>query len=172
MAKKEEYVMNDATKQVDVTELECISVEVEFNTKSKPIKLESVSDKDLLFLKARVHFGHEAGSYYFMKVKVNGKYLKKEHLLNKPPEKIIADRRKSLWFKEDINSWRVCYSPNYKYNYTHRKYKVMNGDAYIFIFDISSFLKNKKYKIIIEHSSLPDHPAFENTLIISDLHIF
>ena len=73
------------------------------------------------------------------------------------------------------NSWQELFSPNFKDNYYHSKYKVVNGDPYIFIFDLSKIKHDKDvhYKIVIEHiGNLYGHASHNSSLIIKDLNIF
>jgi hypothetical protein len=98
---------------------------------------------NILYLMARINFSHEAGSASLMRIKVNDEYLLDIDLVNKSPIKIIADGRVRKWFDRMNNSWQVLFSPNFKDNYYHSKYKVVNGDPYIFIFDLSKIKHDK-----------------------------
>jgi hypothetical protein len=138
----------------------------------KTVELPANGVKDVLFLKSRINYSHEAGAAYLMKIMVNDKPITARYLLNKSLIFKIKDGRESPWFNSENKCWMVFYSSNFKDNYFHERYKVINGDPYIFAFDLSDFRKlNEKYKITIEHAGTDDDPSFRNSLIIDDLKV-
>jgi len=145
--------------------------EIQFQ-KYKEIPRQGNDDRNLLFLKARINYPREAGSWYLMKILVNGQILRAETLINKYFLKKINDGRESPWFNPQNDSWKLCYSPNFKNNYYHPIYKVINGDPYIFVFDLLNIRReNRDYKIRIEHVGTTENEAFRNSILISDIRI-
>ena len=145
--------------------------EIQFQ-KCHEIKLQGNDDKNALFLKARIGYPHEAGSWYLMRISVNGQILRAETLINKCFLKKIRDGRECPWFISQNDSWRLCYSPNFKNNYYHPRYKVVSGDPYIFVFDLPNIKKgNRDFEIRIEHVGTTENDAFRNSILISDIRI-
>ena len=129
-------------------------------------------DKPILFLRARIDFSHEAGSTWVMRVLVNDEILRDERLINKPPAKRIKDGRVVPWFSVQNESWRLCYSLNFKDNYYHPRYRVVNGDPYIFMFDLSGIeTRNGEFEVIIEHTGQEEIEAHENPIIVRGIEI-
>lgn len=145
--------------------------EIKFN-ETKPFEFNAIDNEDLLFLRARIHYRHEAGSTQLMRIKVNGKTLKGPDLINQQLYKKIADGRKHFWFNDDLNAWSVCYSPNFKQNYYHKAYRVINGDPYTYMFNLSRIGSDKenKYRVEIEHIG-GENEAFQNSIIAHDVKI-
>lgn len=149
--------------------------EVKCNQQSVIINEKSNRENHNLFLKARINFKYDAGSASLMRVKVNNELLIGADLVNKPPMQIIADSRAFKWFDDYKKSWRVVFSPNFNDNYFHSKYKVVNGDPYIFIFDLSriGLTGENKYKVVVEHiGNLHGDDSHDNSIIIKDASIF
>ena len=149
--------------------------EIRCGLKSDRILFTSDAENHLLYLKARINFSHEAGSANLMRLMVNNEFLKANDLINKPPLKRYIDGRENLWFDQTNDSWSLSFSPNFKDNYFHKRYKVITGDPYIFIFDLSNISKkdNNKYEIQIEHTgSIHGPDAQKNSVIIQDLCVY
>lgn len=153
-------------------------IEIQYNQKSNPIERSaspgSNNGKDLLFLRARINYNHSAGSQYLMRILVNDSILNATNLVNKPLIMKYQDGREYYWFNDQNRSWFISYSPNFKDTYFHKKYKVLNGDPYIFVFDLSNIRKKDKtvYEIIIEHNGLQGNEAYKNSIIVSDIEVF
>lgn len=132
--------------------------------------IEAKDDQNLLIFKARINFDHEAGNQYLLRVKVNGIPITADRLVNKPALKILNDSREWPWFNPNNNSWSLSYSPNFRENYFHFRYKVVNGDPYIFIFNLSGIPKKKdnKYEVIFEHNGMTGNEAYKNSIIVKD----
>lgn len=149
--------------------------EIKCGLKSEKIVFSSDAEINLLYLKARINFSHEAGSANLIRLMVNNEFLKANDLINKPPVKRYIDGRENFWFDQTNNSWSLSFSPSFKDNYFHKRYKVITGDPYIFIFDLSNIPKkdNNKYEIEIEHiGSIHGHDAQKNSVIIQDLCVY
>ena len=157
-----EYLMNQISQD---------EMEIRFK-ESKIFELPGDDGKSALFLKARINYTHEAGAWYLMKIRVNDNLITEKHLLNKKLLCRFKDGRENLLIDPANGSWLIHYSANFKDNYYHPKYKVINGDPYIFIFDLSDVDRiNGKYRICIEHMGTDEYQAFKNSIIISDMKI-
>jgi hypothetical protein len=107
-----------------------------------------------------------------MKVIVNGETLRDDHLLNKPKVNKIADGRVVPWFSEKELSWRLCYSPSFKDNYFHQRYRVVNGDAYFFAFDLSHIISEEgRFEIVVEHTGQQDVEIHQNPIIVQEVEV-
>lgn len=137
-----------------------------------PINKEKTSNNDLLFFKARINHPFEAGAQFLLKIIVNNELLNQRFDVNKPNERVIGDKRILQWFNIQKESWSIPYSPDFKSNYLNEKYKVENGDAYLFIFDLSKLNKiNSKYNIVLYHTGTEEKEVFKNDIIIKGLEI-
>lgn len=126
-----------------------------------------------LSFKARVNYPHEAGAYYLLQVKINDIILDKSHIINREHGAKIANGRIRRTFMSDDKTWNLVYSPDFISNYTNEKYKVLNFDPYLFVFDISKFTENNtKIKITLSHIGPTGNDAFKNPIIIRDLVTF
>ncbi|MFC1490346.1 hypothetical protein ACFL6K_03960 [Candidatus Latescibacterota bacterium] len=161
----------EATEFIPVSTPEPGATEIKYDQKSKPFILEAKDDPPLLFLRARINYNYESGSQYLMKIIVNGKVLNSTTLINKPEIKKYIGGREWQWYNTGNQSWFLSYSPNFKSNYFNHFYKVINGDPYIFIFDLSSIeaQKDNKYEVIIQHNGMTGHEAYRNSLIVKDV---
>lgn len=142
------------------------------NKSKESIQLTKREDlKNILSMKARINYDHEAGGQYLLKIYINGEPITARHLINKPITKENASGRISTWFDDKIDCWKVVYSPNFFSNYLHHFYKVVNGDPYEFIFDISEIKENSdgKFKIIFEHNGKTGNDAYKNSIIVKDV---
>ena len=157
----------------DIKDKNAIEIKYGNSYKFNKLKLEE-QEINLLTFKARINYPHEAGSQYLMKLNVNGEYLKANDLINKSLTKRYADGREYSWFNEKDNSWFINYSPNFKQNYFSGKYRVINGDPYLFIFDLSRIkIENgTEYNIVIEHNGLVGNDAYRNSIIIEKPVVF
>ena len=166
-------VKKGAKEFVPVTTHESGATEIKYNQKSKPIILEASEDPPLLFLRARINYSHESGSQYLMRIIVNGVVLGSNAIINKPEIKKYSYGREWPLYNTGNKSWFLSYSPNFWSNYFHPIYKVINGDPYIFIFDLSRIqAKNEnKYEVVIQHNGMTGHEAYQNSLIVKDVAI-
>jgi hypothetical protein len=138
----------------------------------KTFKIPANDVKDVLFLKSRINYSHEAGGWYLMRITVNDKPLTARHLLNKSLIIRIMDGREFPCFNSENGCWMIFYSSNFKDNYFQGKYKAIDGDPYTFGFDLSDIGKiNGEYQIKIEHAGTDDDQSFRNSIIISDVKI-
>jgi hypothetical protein len=162
-----------AKKYIPTENIEENANEIKYGEQSILTK-QAIEIPPLLYFKARINYSHEAGSHYLMKILVNEQILTPDMLVNKPTNKKIQDGREKQWFNQNNGSWALRYSPDFKQNYFHPKYKVVNGDPYIFIFNLSNITPKQKklYEIKIEHIGLKGNEAFKNSLIIKDLFLF
>lgn len=145
--------------------------EIPFGTK-RTYAIQAPQDNPLLLFAARINFSQEAGSAWIMKIIVNGEVLRDQHLLNKPLVKEYKSGRVRPWFSDQNESWFLCYSPNFKDNYFHPRYRVVNGDPYIFAFDLSEIEpKDDKYEVIIEHTGQEEFDAHKNPIVVKGLAI-
>ena len=143
-----------------------------FREKKKYV-LPAPQDKPALFLRARINFSHEAGRTWIMKIIVNGEIIQDQRLLNTPLAEEYKDGRVRPCFSDDNESWHLGYSPNFKDNYYHPRYKVVNRDPYIFLFDLSGIkTRNGKYEVVIEHTGQEGIEAHKNPIIVREVKIF
>jgi len=125
-----------------------------------------------LSFQARINYPYEAGANYLLQVSVNDMPIKQDKLINKPINKENADGRNFLWFDDKYESWMLCYSPNFKDNYEHRIYKVINGDPYLFVFKLDHpHTENGVVKIALKHNGRSERDAYRNSLIVKNVEV-
>jgi len=163
--------VDDSSEFVDKITAQKDDKIVEFQ-KSTEIILIKKSNNDFLSLKARINYPKEAGTHFLMKVSVNNTVLTSSFIVNKPDERVINAGRIGKWFNSSSQAWAIPYSPDFKTNYLNSYYKVTNGDAYLFIFDLKSIVPiNDQYVIQIYHLGTFEKDSFKNSIIINDIEI-
>lgn len=108
------------------------------------IKISDTFNKDFpieqnikyLSFKARINYVNEAGAQFLIQIRINDLILNTNHILNRGISRKIADGRVQPIFKIENKSWSLPYSPDFVSNYSHIKYKVLNFDPYLFVFNI------------------------------------
>jgi hypothetical protein len=164
----------DSAKALVSTNLEAEDEEIEIRWNQKYereflIKNDGVST---LSFNARINYTHEAGANYLLQVFVNSQSIGIDKLVNKPIVKENSDGRSYAWFDKKYDSWMLCYSPNFKDNYTHRIYKVVNCDPYLFVFQIDHLLGDeKKFQVVLRHNGRSERDAFRNSLIVKNIEV-
>ena len=148
------------------------NIEIKYNNSFKTI-IKGRKGINILAMKARIHYTHEAGSQYLLRIYVNNTVITEDDLINKPKTEIIRDGREFPWYNPTNKSWRIPYSPSFISNYFHERYKVMNGDPYILMFDISHIKKKNGngYEIVIQHNGMKGNEAYMNSVIIDNLEL-
>ena len=149
-------------------------IEIKFGSESEPFHFSGLSSPPVLKILGRINYDRPAGAAHLLRIKVNGIYLRDKHLINKPLEREYITGRRRLWFNEEYQSWFLCYSQNFKANYFHNRYRVINGDPYEFKFDLSEFVKDsqKSCTVIFEHLSLENNEAYRNSLVLTKPEIY
>ncbi len=139
----------------------------------KIIALPSNSWMKKFSLKARINYETEAGSTYLMKLFVNNVLIEGWRLENKEKIKKYMDGREFNWYHDIHKTWNLQYSPSFESNAKSSKYRVINGNAYEFVFNIADItLIDNKYEITISHLGREDRIAHKNSIVVKDLKIF
>ncbi len=127
-----------------------------------------------LTLKARINYNHEDGSAPLMTIKVNDIPITADNLKNKPPTKYYKGGRKFPWYDAKFNGWNIQYSPDFFSNYLHKYYSVINGDPYLFTFNIEHIkpIEENRYMMEISHKGLEGKEAWKNDIIIKEIEMF
>jgi hypothetical protein len=165
--------MDEANKEIKY-EKSLDEEEITFGNSKIIERASKEIQKRFISFKARINYDHEAGSNYLLKVKINDRYLDEISIANRAEFQLKADGRRFYSYSKEFDSWLLCYSPDFISNYrSHNRHKIMNGDPYLFVFDISSIQPvDNKYKIEIEHTGREGSPAFRNSIIIKDFECY
>jgi hypothetical protein len=162
--------LSTADKQVPPPAPDESEIVVNPDQVSSPEKKKACGAQTFLSLRARIHFTHEAGFNALMRIQVNNQVLGSGHIVGKDMDAEIADGRKFSWFDSKNDTWRIPFSPDFKTNYTHSRYRVVNGDAYLFLFDLSSISPdNGEYSITIQHVGGAGNEALKNSIVVRDI---
>lgn len=117
----------------------------------------------LLSLEAHIDWEKLAGGAYIMELVINSAPITGDLLINKPINFTIADGRTNIYYKKAepnarFLSWAVFYSPDYEANNVPGSgYQVLDGQACLYVFDITSLVKPGRVNEIIlsNHGELP-----------------
>jgi len=161
--------ITDADKKVPLEEIKESEVSVDFK-KFKKLVFNDQIDKNnppLLLLKARINYTHEAGNAQLMKLFFNNYEIRENDLINKSKKFILNDNREYTWYNRIKQCWSLPYSPNFRDNYLHYKYKIKNGDPYTYIFSLENAEMNARNNVLkIIHCGSEEHEAYKNSIII------
>ncbi len=124
------------------------------------------ANKTILIVKARIDSINMNGEDDIMRVRVNGNIVTKTQLINKGPYWTYGDARRLAYYNSEHKSWNLFHSPDFKSNnYEESGYRVIDGDAYIYEFDVTKMVKKEEdFKVIIWHSAnewIDDYSAEE-----------
>jgi hypothetical protein len=108
----------------------------------------------LLSLEARIAWDKLAGSAHILELTVNGTPVTSEMLINKPITCTYADGRSYDYYKPiklgSPSYWMLFYSPDYESNNVRgSKYQVLEGQAYLYMFDITKLVRQGQVNRII-----------------------
>lgn len=131
----------------------------------------SSEDIILLSMEARIDWHKLAGSANILELTVNEKPVTSELLVNKPITYTFADGRRYVYYKPvyeggDFYCWEVFYSPDYESNNVWgSRYQVLEGQAYLYIFDITHLVwPSQLNKIIL--STRGEHIQHTNNRVV------
>ena len=169
--KKEPFTADEKVPPPKTVPFEYI---VDFAQESGPVTQAAQGTRTFLSLRARIHFTHEAGFNSLMRVKANNHVLTEKHIVNKDKDAVMSDGRKFSWFNSNDDAWLIPYSPDFKSIYSHSKYRVVNSDAYLFLFDLSSISPDRdgKYTLKVQHTGKTGNEAFKNNIVVRDIVTF
>jgi hypothetical protein len=164
--------MDYASKYITDIKINKGETEIKFQeTYSQDIKVEK--GVKYLSFRARINYSHEAGAQYLLKVIINEKVLNVSHMVNREIQRKIADGRSQPTFNQVNQSWGLLYSPDFISNYSHEKYKVLNFDPYLFIFNIEGLIENgNTLKVQLVHVGDSESKPQLNSIIFRDLVLF
>ena len=113
------------------------------------------ANKTILIVKARIDSINLNGEEDLMRVMVDGNIITKTQLINKGPYWTYSDSRRLPYYNPEHKSWNLFYSPDFKSNNEeYSGYKVVDGDAYIYKFDVTEMVEREEdFKVIIWHSA-------------------
>ncbi|MBE0661181.1 MAG: DUF4062 domain-containing protein [Bacteroidales bacterium] len=164
---------SEANKKVPLSNPHQSDLIIEFK-QSKEIIIEDEINtvNPLLAIKARINYTHEAGNAQLMKLSLNEYELSENDLINKPKIIVLRNGREHACFNINSKCWNLPYSPDFKANYNHLIYKVINADAYINIYSLQNVsLKSKNNILKISHSGGEGNEAYQNPIVIGKCEI-
>jgi hypothetical protein len=104
-------------------------------------------DTVLLSFEARIDWHQLAGGTPVLEITVNDKPITGEFLVNKPMTFTYADGRRIPYYDLNVTAnpepyWNVFYSPDFvSNNVPGSGYQVLEGQAYLYVFDISDLVR-------------------------------
>jgi len=164
--------MDHASTHIEVKKISSGENEIKIQGTFSP-KIEYDPSMKYLSFKARINYIHEAGSQYLLQIIVNDTMLNPSQIVNRESSRKTADGRIRPSFNISNQSWSLVYSPDFVSNYSHAKYKVLNFDPYLFVFNVADIIENsKKIKVQINHIGDLTNEAQKNSIIVRDLILF
>lgn len=162
---------NPETYTTDKINLEENDIVLKPSTSQKIYLKNEKTLKNVLQVKARINFLTEAGSSYILKIKVNGIEIDQTRLINKPLIKEYTNGKKMEWYSSKSFLWNLQYSPNFLTNYIDSRYRVINGDPYIFLFNISNIQPTKNNEFVVElyHGGSETILAHQNFIVCREV---
>lgn len=159
--------MEDKMRDIQVKYKEEKDLDITINDKNK---------HPVLRFFARIEYGHEAGGAPLLQIIVNDVLLTMAHLMKNDNKGITKNGKEFYWNNPNIKGWILRYSPDFKTNYFHPRYQIINSDPYLFIFNLSEINRRKTkngngFEVIFKHRGLEGHEAYESDLIIERIEI-
>ncbi|MFH0895581.1 MAG: DUF4062 domain-containing protein [Bacteroidota bacterium] len=140
------------------------------NGENFELSINVPNGKSVFSFFARINYNHEAGATPLLCIKINNINIDDSFVINKPPLRENLSGKKSGWFSRDLMAWSLCYSPDFKSNYFHSSYKVINAEPYFYAFNIKNFLvTDSKLDIELIHVVREGNEAFKNSIIIENI---
>lgn len=136
-----------------------------------PFALPAVAEGEQvrLGLKARLDWpGGFGGHNPFLGVGINGQTVQPGQLVNKPPEFTMNDGSDASWWGQ--GAWRLLYSGGFDQLFTDDPpaYMVADADPYLFVWDITPYVKPGGNAITLWHPKLL---AQDTTVVVADCYV-
>ncbi len=140
----------------------------------------------LLSIEARVDWPTTAGLAYLMDLSVNNSAITEGMLVNKSSTFTFADGRAYYYFDyisdystDFIPHWGVFYSPDYQTNNVQQgktsvssnTYTVMEGNAYLYVFDITSLLTKTETEIALTNEGGKYEETLSKSIVLFYRHL-
>lgn len=112
------------------------------------------SDKVSLFIEARIDYPTVAGAAELLRITVNNRIIQGYQLKNKNLAFHCAGISKTYnYYNNERQSWYLFYSPDFfQNNVGSSTYRVVEGNAYQYLFDISDYVtRGQQNKIILQN---------------------
>ena len=123
---------------------------------SYEINLDSPDyEKVYLTFLARIQWSKLSGGMDPLKITVNDQLVTASQLVNKDLHFTIQDGRSFTYYNPDYSCWRLFYSPDFfSNNVANNPYRVMQGDACEYTFDITGMVnRDETNSIVLQHAA-------------------
>jgi hypothetical protein len=118
------------------------------------VTLDSPATSEVyLTMTARADSKNMGGGFPFMRIKVNGKDITSERLVNKNLNFTYAGGFKTTYYGKNLSAWYLFFSPNSTiYDNPTFNDHIVEGNAYIYKFDVSDVVnKGVPNEIVLEN---------------------
>ena len=118
------------------------------------VSLDSPATSEVyLTMTARADSKELSGGRSFMRIKVNGKEISAERLVNKNLNFTYGDGFKSSYWSRNMSAWYLFFSPDFVgYDNPKLADHILEGSAYVYKFDVSDLVnKGAPNDVVIEN---------------------
>jgi hypothetical protein len=118
------------------------------------VNLDSPATSEVyLTMTARADAKELGGGRSFMKIRVNGKELAGERLVNKKLNFTYGDGFKTAYYSNNMSAWYLFFSPDFVgYDNPKLADHILEGNAYVYKFDVSDIVnKGAPNEVVIEN---------------------
>lgn len=118
------------------------------------LSLDSTATTEVyLTMTARADAKELSGGRSFMRIKVNGKDITAERLVNKKLNFTYGDGFKTSYYSKNMSAWYLFFSPDFVgYDNPKLADHVLEGNAYVYKFDVSDIVsKGAPNEVVIEN---------------------
>lgn len=129
------------------------SVTVPYGEEVKTILDSPATSEVYLTMTARADAKTLSGGRSFMRIKVNGKNITGERLVNKDLNFTYGDGFKTTYWSTNMSAWYLFFSPDFSgYNNPKLADHILEGNAYVYKFNVSDIVnKGAPNDIVIEN---------------------
>jgi hypothetical protein len=144
------------------------------------LNLDSPATSEVyLTMTARADAKTLSGGRSFMRIKVNGKDILAERLVNKKLNFTYGDGFKSSYYSTNMSAWYLFFSPDFVgYDNPKLADHILEGNAYVYKFDVSDIvnkgapnevsLKNIGDEVAAQYTDPKDIEFYKSASIIAD----
>lgn len=129
------------------------SVTVPYGEEVKTILDSPATSEVYLTMTARADAKTLSGGRSFMRIKVNGKNITGERLVNKDLNFTYGDGFRTTYWSTNMSAWYLFFSPDFSgYNNPKLADHILEGNAYVYKFNVSDIVnKGAPNDIVIEN---------------------
>jgi uncharacterized repeat protein (TIGR01451 family) len=129
------------------------------------------NEKIYLSILGRIEYPYLAGGGQMLRIRVNGYPVECSQLINKNLSFTLQNGRTYSYCDDSYKMWMLFYSPDFfSNNIAQSGYRVLQGDAYEYTFDVTSLVNRDKVNILIFENTGSDYiKKYQNEFTQTDI---